>query len=82
MVFQVGLWFRVLEAARVGHYDSFFYCSRGGHFIRKEKAVVDGNGAPRCPVHKRKLRIGPICTSERNRLYPRRRVEIRRVVKD
>jgi hypothetical protein len=55
-------------------YDFFFYCVHGQHYVAKETAVIDGNGAPRCPVHGRKLRTKPICTSERDRLYPRRRV--------
>ena len=57
------------------HYDFFFWCSKGGHFIRKENAVIDVNGAPRCPVHKRMLRVKPSAGGEqRDRLYPRRRV--------
>jgi hypothetical protein len=58
-------------------YDFFFYCSCGSHYVTKENAVIDEKGAPRCPVHKRKLRTTSPCSGgQRDRLYPRSRVTV------
>jgi hypothetical protein len=55
----------------------YFWCTKGQHRVRKEIAVVDGKGVSRCPVHKRMLRTRPSAQGDqRDRLYPRRRVEI------
>lgn len=55
-------------------YDFYFWCVCGSYYVAKENAVIDARGAPRCPVHKKKLRTKPTSTSERNKLYPRSRV--------
>jgi len=59
----------------MGHYDSFFWCTCGQHYVKKVDAVVDWRGSVRCPKHKRMIRLRPGGSGKkRDRLYPRSRV--------